>query len=91
MAEATHFEVRCERCKSSFAPETKRCVHCGGPLGKRPLSFEGVGVTPSPSGAPTARGVPRADALPSFGRFVRYALIALAIGAALLRRYLENP
>jgi hypothetical protein len=28
------YEVRCERCRTSFAPETRRCVHCGGPLGR---------------------------------------------------------
>jgi ribosomal protein L37E len=91
MVDAPYFEVRCEHCQSSFAPETKRCIHCGGPLGKRLLSFEGAGVTPRPSAGPTARGVPRADGQPSIGRFLRYALIALAIAAGLLRRYLENP
>ncbi len=29
------YEVRCERCQTSFAPETRRCVHCGAPLSKR--------------------------------------------------------
>ena len=28
-------EVRCEQCQTSFAPETRRCVHCGAPLSKR--------------------------------------------------------
>jgi ribosomal protein L37E len=28
------YEVRCERCRTSFAPETRRCVHCGAPLAK---------------------------------------------------------
>jgi hypothetical protein len=32
--EATAYEVRCHNCQTSFAPETRRCVHCGGPLGK---------------------------------------------------------
>jgi len=31
--DATVYEVRCPRCHTSFAPETRRCVHCGGPLG----------------------------------------------------------
>lgn len=26
------YEVRCPRCRTSFAPETRRCIHCGGPL-----------------------------------------------------------
>jgi hypothetical protein len=29
------FEVHCPRCKTSFAVGTKRCIHCGGPLGGR--------------------------------------------------------
>jgi hypothetical protein len=28
------YEVRCEHCRTSFAPETRRCVHCGAPLAK---------------------------------------------------------
>ena len=28
------YEVRCENCRTSFAPETRRCVHCGAPLAK---------------------------------------------------------
>jgi ribosomal protein L37E len=34
------YEVRCERCQCSFAPETRRCVHCGGPLGRRAQRLE---------------------------------------------------
>jgi hypothetical protein len=30
--EPVPYEVRCPRCNTSFAPETRRCVHCGGPL-----------------------------------------------------------
>jgi hypothetical protein len=33
MAEPTYYEVRCPNCNTSFPPETKRCIHCGGPLG----------------------------------------------------------
>jgi hypothetical protein len=28
------YEVRCEQCQTSFAPETRRCVHCGARLAK---------------------------------------------------------
>jgi hypothetical protein len=28
------YEVRCHQCQTSFAPETRRCVHCGAPLDK---------------------------------------------------------
>ena len=34
MADPGIVEVRCERCKTSFAPETRQCIHCGGPLGR---------------------------------------------------------
>lgn len=33
--ETTVHEVRCPRCNTSFAPETRRCIHCGGPVGRR--------------------------------------------------------
>ena len=29
------YEVRCEQCQTSFAPETRRCLHCGARLSKR--------------------------------------------------------
>jgi len=32
--DASHFEVRCPRCEVSFPPETRRCLHCGGPTSK---------------------------------------------------------
>jgi hypothetical protein len=32
-SETQLYEVRCERCRTSFPPEAKRCIHCGGPLG----------------------------------------------------------
>lgn len=35
MAASNSYEVRCENCNTSFPPETKRCIHCGGPLGSR--------------------------------------------------------
>ena len=34
MSENEAYEVRCERCQTSFAAEWKQCVHCGGPLGR---------------------------------------------------------
>jgi ribosomal protein L37E len=37
------YEVRCEQCRTSFAPQTRRCVHCGAPLarGRRVVSTAG--------------------------------------------------
>ena len=50
MAASNYYEVRCENCKTSFPPETKRCIHCGGPLGA------GLGRLFAPGKAPA--GVP---------------------------------
>jgi len=33
MAASNFYEIRCENCNTSFPPETKRCIHCGGSLG----------------------------------------------------------
>jgi hypothetical protein len=33
MSASNYYEVRCASCNTSFPPETKRCIHCGGPLG----------------------------------------------------------
>jgi hypothetical protein len=35
MAASNFYEVRCENCRTSFPPETKRCIHCGGLIGGR--------------------------------------------------------
>jgi len=34
------YEVRCHQCETSFAPGTRRCIHCGAPLerGRRAVS-----------------------------------------------------
>ena len=32
---ASPYEVRCPRCDVSFPPETRKCVHCGGPTTKK--------------------------------------------------------
>ena len=89
MAETTHFEVRCERCKTSFAPGTKQCIHCGGALGRRLLQFDSIaGVR---AGMPPSSQLPSAqpDPQPDVWRFVRLALIGLAVLAAIARRFLE--
>jgi hypothetical protein len=50
MAASNYYEIRCEKCGTSFPPETKRCIHCGGPLGT------GLGRLFAPGRAPA--GVP---------------------------------
>ena len=52
MAETTYYEVRCPNCNTSFPPETKRCIHCGGPLGGGLRGFlAAAGAGPSPAEA----------------------------------------
>lgn len=40
-AQTAAFEVRCLRCDCSFAPGTKRCLHCGERI-DRPVRIEGL-------------------------------------------------
>jgi hypothetical protein len=43
------YEVRCYQCETSFAPETRRCIHCGAPLEKgRQVVSVGEGFGPNP-------------------------------------------
>jgi hypothetical protein len=85
MSNAGYFEVRCERCQSSFAPGTKQCIHCGGALGRRLLAFDPLsgGRAGGPTPMDAQPGVP--DAPPQLGRIVQVAMIALAIVAAIVR------
>ena len=41
MEASNPYEVRCPSCRTSFPPETKRCIHCGGRLG---ITHEDVGL-----------------------------------------------
>ena len=43
------YEVRCYQCQTSFAPETRRCVHCGAPLEQgRRMVAAAEGIDPGP-------------------------------------------
>jgi hypothetical protein len=89
MPDANYFEVRCERCQTSFAPETKQCIHCGGPVGRRPIAF---GARPRTAAAPADAGGDSApaDAQPSLGNVIRIAAIALVVLAAIVRACFES-
>jgi ribosomal protein L37E len=90
MPDSTYFEVRCERCKTSFALGTRNCVHCGGALGRRLLAFDALSAARAGS-PPTADMQPSLpDAQPNIGRWVRIALIGLGVLAALARMFLED-
>ena len=48
MTASNFYEVRCENCRTTFPPETKRCIHCGAPLGASPLRFAALGGPADP-------------------------------------------
>ena len=77
------YEVRCESCRTSFPPETKRCFHCGGPLGP------GLGalLRPASLGAQEeAEAEGGGEILQSRGRNLLWVVTAvLALGVSLLR------
>ncbi len=80
------YEVRCESCRTSFPPETKRCFHCGGPLGP------GLGrlLRPAALGAEEAEAE-GGEILQSRGRNLLWVVTAvLALGVSLLRSCLEK-
>lgn len=92
MATSNVYEVRCERCQTSFAPETKRCIHCGAPLGR------GLGALLRPGAAPSGRAAEpdleaevEEEGLQVPGRNLLWIVTAvLAIGVSLLRACMER-
>jgi len=91
MPDSTHYEVRCERCKTSFAPGTKQCIHCGAPLGRRLISLEGLGgAARAEATGPGELRTAQPDAQPNIGRLIRIVLIGLAILAAFARVIFEG-
>lgn len=54
---ANVYEVRCHDCDVSFPVGTKRCIHCGGRTGSRPIFEEQIAADPqvvfAPNFAPT--------------------------------------
>ena len=52
LPQSNFYEVRCETCDVSFAPATRRCLHCGGRLSsaaepaRRSLLRQALGDTP---------------------------------------------
>jgi hypothetical protein len=79
----TPYEVRCYRCRCSFAPGTPRCVHCGERIGGAPVPF---GVVEGASPPATADDEARAE-VPSFARGLLWLVSA---GAAVLLSALQT-
>lgn len=87
MATSNVYEVRCEHCRTSFPPETKRCIHCGGPLGR------GIGALLRPGAAPNEPAAEEAEeeGLQLPGRNLLWIVTAvLALGVSLLRACMER-
>jgi hypothetical protein len=83
----SYYEVRCERCRTSFPPETKRCIHCGGPLGGGLTALLRPGRAPDePADADASDEM---VAVP--GRNLLWIVTAvLALGISLLRACMER-
>ena len=82
MPDADYFEVRCERCRTSFAPGTKQCLHCGGAIGRRLLGFEMPGSLGGRTRAEPDSEPASADAR---GKFFRVAMLVLVVISAIVR------
>lgn len=97
MAASNYYEVRCERCQTSFPPETKRCIHCGGPLGGRLGRWLAPGSGPPAAARPAPAGTPAPDEadeeeLPfqRGGRIIWLVTAAIAIVLSALRSCVER-
>jgi len=86
----SYYEVRCERCRTSFPPETKRCIHCGGPLGGGLSALLRPGRAPDePVAEAEAEAADEMVAVP--GRNLLWVVTAvLAVGISLLRACMER-
>jgi hypothetical protein len=88
VAASNYYEVRCERCRTSFPPETKRCIHCGGPLGGSIASWLRPGAAP---GADEPEPDADEELVRAPGRNLLWLLTAaLAIGFSMLRACVER-
>ena len=58
MPASNFYEVRCENCRTSFPPEAKRCIHCGGPLGSHGARWQPGPGMPPPEGEEDMAGLP---------------------------------
>jgi hypothetical protein len=79
----TPYEVRCYRCQCSFAPGTKRCVHCGERIGGAPVAIGLVDGASPPAGAAD-------DARPEVPSFARGLLWLVSAAAAVLLSALQT-
>ena len=92
MAASNYYEVRCERCRTSFPPETKRCIHCGGPLGRGLSMLLRPGQSPgAPDDSASQAEGPDEELVQVPGRNLLWVVTAaLALGVSLLRACMER-
>ncbi len=82
--DARDLEVRCAGCGAGFAVGTRRCIHCGLPLGARsaPKLFT-VPDTPTPSAEPDRDD--SAENARLSGLLSGGVMLAVVVASALLR------
>lgn len=78
----TPFEVYCYHCKATFALGTRRCVHCGRPLGRR-AGRPGPDERPEPLEA-AEEGIAEPSLARRIGGTSLWVLIAIAAAASRL-------
>ena len=78
----TPFEVYCYDCKVTFPLETRRCIHCGRPIGGSPLMRSAAPINPG-AADPDELELPGQVSVRKLGGMSLWVL--LAIGAAISR------
>lgn len=85
------YEVRCPRCDVSFAVETRRCIHCGGPTSASDslpsIGFAAGSSLPWNRPAETSTGAPEEIGVPGGGGSEVPEKAPISTGATLLRTF----
>jgi hypothetical protein len=79
----TPFEVYCYDCKVTFPVGTRRCIHCGRPVGGNPLTRGATPISPGTADPDELVELPGQVSIRKFGGMSLWVL--LAIGAAISR------
>ena len=83
MPASNFYEVRCESCRTTFPPETKRCLHCGGPVGEGAMRWLAAGAAPAGQSAED-------DESPMAGSRARSVLWGVSVVLALVMSVLRH-
>jgi hypothetical protein len=79
----TPYEVYCYDCRVTFPVGTRRCIHCGRPIGATPLRPGATPITPDAGQLPEDMELPGQVSVRKLGGMSLWVLLAL--GAALSR------